>query len=634
MNPQITLRLWIFRGIIAIVFLLLVCRLVYLQMARGNYYEILSNGNRTRSIPIEAPRGVIFDRNGKPLVRNDVTFMLTAVPDEVADNLQVIGTLSGILHMSRKALLQKIFHTTDLSLPVTLKSDMTFSQFAGLSEYLPLPGIYPIEEPVRSYLYPLRDAHLLGYVGQISEGELKRRRSQGLRMGDIVGEDGIERVYDSLLRGQNGAQQVEVDATGRFVKVLSAVQPVPGDNIYLTLDATVQEAAWKAVKEELQVLKKQNGKITPATVVALDPNNGEVIAYVAWPSFNPNWFARGITEKEYKSILDNKFDPLLNRPIQSAYPTGSTFKQITGSAGLQEKVITPNKPLYCPGYFSIPGITFNCFVRTGHGWIKFAEAIAQSCDVYFYKVGYMLGIDRIDKYAHAFGIGQPTGIDLPDESGGLLPTPEWKEKVYKEPWYPAESINLAIGQGYLQATPLQMAVVTSIVANGGTRWRPHLFGRAVKADGAEVTRNVPQYPQMLGTVPVAQKNLALLRLGMRGAVDHGTATAAQVKGIPVAGKTGTAENLPTPLNPRGRNHAWFVSFAPYFPVKDGIYSRKPQLVVVVMMEESGGYGGEFASPVAQKIFTAFFKERNELQEKKPLALRTVKAVAGAAPASR
>jgi penicillin-binding protein 2 len=612
-------RLWIFRVLIAIVFFVLLARLAYLQLYRGDYYQHQANENRIRSIPIEAPRGFIFDRNGVPLAENSTSFMVMAVPYEVSAHLNSLKILSYVLHIPLREILNKVFSSNASSLPVILKEHMDFKEFASLSEYLPLPGIYTIATPERKYLHPYRDAHLLGYVGLASEKDLKERKSEGLKMGDVVGKNGIEEEYDSLLRGTNGDEEVEVDAAGNFVKVLSEKQPVPGNNLYLTIDANLQETAWKAIKEELVVLKKRNGKRTPASVIALNPNNGEVLAYVSWPSFNANWFARGITEKEYQSLLNNPFDPLLNRPIQAAYPTGSTFKQITGSAALQTRVINPNKLYYCPGYFHIPGITFHCFVRSGHGWLKFPEAVAQSCDVYFYRAAYLLKIHKLDEYARYFGIGQLTGIDLPDEASGLLPTPAWKQKTLGMPWFPADTISFGIGQGYLQATPMQMAVVTSIVANGGTYWRPHLFLRAVSQNGSAISSGVPRYPHFVRTVPVSQKNLALLRLGMFGAVDHGTATAAQVKGIPVAGKTGTAENFPTPLNPKGRNHAWFVCFAPYYPLKKGDYIQKPQIVVVVMLEQSGGYGGEFAAPIAQKILTAFFKERKELASRKPLA---------------
>lgn len=596
-------RLWIFRIIILAAFLILLVRLGYLQLFRGDYYEGLALGNRIRSIPIDAPRGVIFDRNGKMLVENEASFNVSVVPEELKGNFGSLTLLASMLHLDRGKVLKKLYGAQGNSEVVVLKQHLNFKEFARISEILPLPGIYIVERPMRRYMHPLRDAHLLGYVGEVSGQELKRRKGEGLRSGDLVGQDGIEKEYDSILRGVNGAQELEVDAVGRLVNILHEVAPTQGNNLYLTIDETLQKAAWNAVGEQLKNLVARNGKRTPASVIALNPNNGEILAYAAWPSFNPNWFVQGITQRQYSSILRASFDPLLNRPIQAAIPSGSTFKIITGSAGLEEKVISPDRPLYCPGYFHIPGMTFHCFIRSGHGMIKFVEAVAQSCDVYFYQVGHRLGIERLDKYAALFGIGQLTGVDLPGESQGLLPTPEWKKKVYHEGWYPAETINMSIGQGYLQITPMQLAVAAAIVANGGTYWRPHFF-KSTTLDLS--TRKIfPHYPEKVRVLTLAPKVLDLVRLGMKEAVDHGTATAAKLPKVVVAGKTGTAENLPTSLNPKGRNHAWFVSFAPF---------SSPEIVVVVMMEQSGGYGGGVAAPIAKKIFEAYFKKHPKESE--------------------
>ncbi|MCL4513882.1 MAG: penicillin-binding protein 2 [Candidatus Eremiobacteraeota bacterium] len=598
-------RILIFRILAILLFVILLLRLGYLEIIKGGFYENQSQENHIRTIPIEAPRGFIFDSNGKPLAVNSISFMLTAVPKEVKNALGNLNIVCQELHLNKKEVLKKLFYSGNSNLPVILKRGMSFRQFAALSEYLPMPGIYPIEAPVRKYLHPYRDAHILGYTGLISNRELKEEKFKNLKPGDIVGQDGIERTYNQILQGKNGAEEIEVNAAGRFVKLLSEIPPKPGHNLYLTISSKLQEAAWKAVHHELKILKKRNKIRTPATVIAINPQNGQILAYVSWPSFNINWFTNGITEKEYEKILKSRFSPLLNLGIQGTYPVGSTFKMITGAAALQAKVISPTKHYECPGYYHLPGITIFCWIKSGMGEIKFPEAIAESCDVYFYRAAHYLGIKRLDWFAKAFGVGQKTGIDLPGEVRGLLPTPRWKEKTFGVPWYPDDTVNLGIGQGFLEMTPIQLAVALSAVANGGIRWQPHFFLKATRVEGTPYTKHTPQFPHKLGRVPVSKKNLAMVRYGMKLCVNPGkhnlpyaTGIGTRLPNVIVAGKTGTSQVAPSASDPEGRNDALFVCFAPY---------QKPTIAIVVIMQESGGYGDQFALPVAKKVLEAYFE---------------------------
>ncbi len=601
-------KILFFRILTLLLFSILLVRLGYLEIIKGNFYEMQSQENHIRTMPIEAPRGFIFDRNGKPLAVNTVSFMLTAVPKEVKNNLNNLNIICRILGLNKKDILQKLFYSGHSNMPVILKRGMDFRQFAALSEYLPMPGIYPIEDPVRKYLHPYRDAHILGYTGLISNRELKEKKYRGLAPGDIVGQDGIERTYNQILQGKNGAEQIEVNAAGRFVKVLSEIPPEPGHNLYLTIDTKLQEAAWKAIHKELKILKKRNGIRSPGVVIAENPQNGQILAYVSWPSFNINWFTNGISEKKYEKILNSRFSPLLNLGIQGTYPVGSTFKMITGAAALQTKVISPTKKYDCPGYYHLPGITIYCWIKSGMGMIKFPEAIAESCDVYFYRAAHRLGIKRLDFFAHAFGVGEKTGIDLPGEVSGLLPTPKWKEKNFNNiPWYPDDTVSLGIGQGFLEMTPIQLAVALSTVANGGTKWRPHFFLKAESINNTPYTTHVPHYPQDLGKVPVSKKNLAIVRYGMKLEIEPGkhnipyaTGVGAQIPHVILCGKTGTSQVTPSASNPEGKNDALFVAFGPY---------QKPTIAVVVIMQQSGGFGDQFALPVAKKVLEAYFQKQ-------------------------
>ncbi|MBI2264869.1 MAG: penicillin-binding protein 2 [Armatimonadetes bacterium] len=606
------LRILLLRLAIIAAFVVIAGRLFFLQIVNGAQFRLRAEENRIREIPIPAPRGDIYDRKGRVLVRNTPSFEVTLIPEELKRPGEVLPLVGALLSLSPDVIRKKIEAHTNPAAPLKLRENLDFPTLARLCERLAdLPGVHLDVRPIRKYPYGRMACHALGYVGEISEEQLKKLRSRGYKMGDLMGKEGVEKEYDELLRGKEGGLRLEVNAQGRVVKVLGERNPIAGRALYLTLDNEVQRAAETALESTLQELAKNNGSKTPGAVVALDPRTGEVLAMVSRPGYFPSLFAGGISVRDYRSLMTHPFYPLYNRAITGAYPCGSTFKLVTGTAALQSKIVSGNSSLYCSGVFMGVGVPFHCFVTSGHGTIGFVEAVGQSCDVFFYTCGYRLGIKRLYYYASQYGLGQPTGIDMPGESGGLLPGEAWKKEVLHDQWYEGETVNLSIGQGYLQVTPLQLGVVGSVVATSGSFYRPHLFKKAISPEGKVVRAYSPVFVRK---VPISARNFAFMRQGMRAAVTHGTSTAANIPQVEVAGKTGTAENMPSAENPAGRNHAWFVCMAPY---------KKPEIVVAVCLEQSGGFGGQWAAPIARKVLEAYF-QLGKKEEKKDGARVKVK----------
>jgi len=581
----------------------LIGRLFQLQVLRGGQFQEKSNYNQIREVVIPAPRGLILDRRGREMVRNRPSFAAAILPAEVEDPALLARRLAPILGMTTQQVEDII--TRHVNSPfelVPIKDGLDPHTLARLAEKRSrLPGVFISVLPSRHYWKGMA-AHLLGYVGEISEQELADLKAQGYRERSTIGKAGLERQYDRQLRGSEGVRRIQVDVAGRVIRTLEETAPVPGDTLSLTIDRQVQETAETALADALYRIGARNGQSCAGAVVALDPDSGAVLAMVSKPAYDPNLFARGISGREYRKLMDNPLYPMLDRVSGASFPCGSTFKMITASAALQEGVCQPTSGFYCPGVLYVGEQPFNCFVRSGHGGISFTDAIAHSCDVVFYRLGQGLRIDRLDDYAGRYGIGRKTGIDLPDEDPGLLPDPAWKERMVHEEWYPGDTINLSIGQGFLGVTPLQLALVTATVANGGTVWRPFLVGQMTDAQGGVTARTSP-HPT--GNVGINPEYLEAVRRGMRGAVAYGTATAAALPDLVVAGKTGTAENFPSPSNPYGRNHAWFTCFAPY---------DHPRIVVTVFLEASGGFGGQWAAPIAREVMAAFFREEKQWEQ--------------------
>ena len=572
----------------------LAARLYHLQVVQAQYYNGKALNNSVVLEPIPAPRGRLLDRKGEILVSNAPQFELVVVPAEMKDRVKTVEILSQFLAEKPEVLEEKIRKAAPW-LPLVLRRDLDLRQLTKATELSELrSGVAVRTGSIRRYQHGKLASHLFGFVSEINAEELRTRRSRGYAMGDHIGKLGLEKQYDELLRGTKGVRQVHIDVLGRTVTEAEIRPPTPGPDLYLTLDLKTQKVAEAALWETLQGLAVTNQERSGGAVVVLEAKTGAVLAMTSLPQYDPKAFSRGITNKEYQALLDDPGYPLVNRLMHSSFSPGSVFKLVTGTAGLQGGYCRPGSHFYCGGSFG----GANCFARAGHGGIDFESAVAYSCNVVFYQLATQMGIDRLHKFCADYGLGSPTGIDLPGETGGLLPEPAWKERVWEDRWYEGDTINLSIGQGFLLVSPLQMAVVTAAVANGGTVVQPYLAEQALARSSAVKFVAQPKHREL----GIKEEYLAAMRRGMRSAVTHGTSTAVLLPQVAVGGKTGTIENAPSLSNPKGRNHAWFVSFA---PVED------PQVVVVVFLEKSGGFGGSLAAPIARKVYEHLFPAAKE-----------------------
>ncbi len=524
-----------------------------------------------------APRGRLYDCNQRLLVSDEPHYQLWVRPGEVQKWAAVEPLLSEALEIPRSELrvrMSRALARAPLD-PLVLQRTLSNHQVARCAVRLRgLPGVYLEAAARRRYSLGRMAADVLGYTGEISEKELKALGGD-YSARDLLGKTGLEKQYDIPLRGHKGSETYTVDARGRTVAVEEARSPGAGSDLHLTLDAKLQQKAERLL--EAAVHAPYGG-----AVVVLEAQSGRVRVLATRPGFDPRPFSRGISAKEYSRLLRDPSAPLLSRAFEGAYSPGSTFKLVTSSAGLAENLCTPSTVFFCPGSYRGQ----NCFVTSGHGTIGFRDTLAQSCDTVYYRMADQLGPKRLVRYSRAFGLGSPTGIDLPHEEAGLVPDPQWKLKNWHEPWGWYDTTNMGIGQGMLLVSPLQMAVMTAAVANGGKVYKPFLVEKVVSPAGALQWSARPR-PRPRSQVPVKPALLQAVRNGMIGAVQHGTGGAAAVPGLEVAGKTGTVET-------NGPNHTWFVSFAP---------ARHPKLVVVVFLEKSGGYGGEKAAPIARELYT-------------------------------
>lgn len=593
-------RLTISFGIVLAAFSFLILRLWHLQVAEGDYHRTLSENNRVRLKRVNSTRGLIFDRNGELLVENRPSFDVVMVPEDAVHPQAVLSRLGGFLHQelvdARQALASAAASRRPPFENVVLRRDVDWDTLVAVeTRQIELPGVSLQIGPRRNYLYGPLAGHLLGYVGEVNVDELQKL--SGYQMGDTIGKYGLEKYWEDRLRGENGGQQIEVDAFGRKLRVLDEVPEVPGANIHLTIDIGLQRAADAALGDK------------EGSVVVLDPKDGAILAMVSKPAFDPNMFARGITEDEWRSLVNDPLHPLSNKAIQGQYPPGSTFKIVVATAALEEKVIDPSARIFCGGSLHFGNHEFRCWKKGGHGWVDLHEAIVGSCDVYFYQVGQRLGVDTIAEYARRFGLGAPSGIALDHERAGTIPDSQWKRQRYGEPWYSGETLSVAVGQGYVTATPLQMANVIATVADGGVRHRPHYIERMEGPDGEKVALPTDKGVS-LGVKP---STLAKVQAALRDVVEseRGTGKKARVEGIEVAGKTGTSQavrlktdrKINQQLLPREqRDHAWFVSFAPV---------GAPEVAVACLIEHAGGGGGAMAAPVVQQVLSYYFAHKND-----------------------
>jgi penicillin-binding protein 2 len=560
-------------------FLVVVGQLWYLQVLDGARLQELSDKNRIRVRPVAAPRGVLFDRSGLPLVDNRPAFTLSLIPREIDDRPRVLGRVAVLLKIPYAELNDALARVPgDSLMPVRVRRGLTLEEVSKIEEWkLELPGVIVEVEPQRMYPTSRFAAHLLGYVREANEEQLRQGH---YRRGDMVGQSGLERLLDQYLRGADGGERIEVDALGRPIRLIQHTEPVPGAQVVTTVDRRIQEAAERAMEGHA------------GAVVVLDPRDGDVLAMVSTPAFALDQFTGTIDRETWVQLIRNPAHPMLNRTVQSQYAPGSIFKIIVAAAGLQEATLAPMDRIYCNGEFHLGNWTFNDWKEGGHGAVDLHRAIVESCNVYFYQAGLRVGLDMIARYARGFGFGVSTGIDLPGEKFGFIPTP----RRGRRPAFLGDTLNVAIGQGAVLATPMQVARMMAAVANGGILFKPRLVQRVVRADG----RVLYSDPGLVnGQVELSPMVWAFLRQSLLDVVKEGTGVAANVPGIEIAGKTGTAQLVANSKAERGQDNAWFASFAP---------ANDPQYVVVVMVEH-GGKGGQVAAPIARAIYEAIFFEK-------------------------
>lgn len=575
-----------------VLFAVLLGRMVYLQLWRGDYYAKQSDGNRLRQSRILAPRGIIYDSEGKELV-NNLPGYAVVLQKQSSYKPETLQRLSNLLQMPVEEINAKIKASENFYEPIMLKNNLDQQMVTKIEEQRRyMPEVMLSVQPIRNYPYHELAVHALGYVGEVSSYEIEQGLFKNISQGSLVGKGGLEKSYDKYLRGEDGAFMEEVDVAGNVVKHYDSVQPVPGKNLKLTIDYELQKELETFTDKHLAFLRSSG--IAPgaraAAVVAIDPRNGAVRAMVSRPVYDPNWFVHGISSKNWNSINNDPNYPMNNKVISGEYPPGSTFKIVTGSAAFELKKVGLNEPIFDGGFHPMVPTMGNAGGEV-LGWLTFIKALAMSDNVYFYELGYRVGIDNIEKYAHIFGFGERTGIDLEGESKGLVASKKVKREIWDEDWRLGDTFNAAIGQGFNLTTPIQLSVMLSIVANGGTKYQPYLVDSIINSDGSLFEK--PKRAEGKH-IDVSQQTIDYIRMGMSATTQEG-GTASYFAGMPkpIAGKTGTAENS------HGRDHGLFVA---YGPVDD------PELVVVCIVEQ-GGFGSVAAGPIVYKAFEEFFQEK-------------------------
>jgi penicillin-binding protein 2 len=560
-----------------ICFSILVISLWYLQMIRGEEFRERAIENCIRCLVEDAPRGRIYDRQEKLLVTNRPAVVVSVIPAEVDDLEKLSERLSKIIGISPEEISQTVKNYRENPFkPVKILDDCNTKKIIEIEERKDeLKGVVLEVKPRRDYLYHDFAAHSLGYVGEIDKEELEQFGNPKFQGGDIIGKAGLEKYYDDILRGEKGGKEVEVDALGQEIATLLYQKPVPGEDLVLTIDRDLQ-----LYGENLLFGKK-------GSIVVSDPNSGEILALVNRPSFSPNIFANGISSSDWQRLSSDVDYPLTNRSVQGVYSPGSIFKVVTAIAALEEGVTDRKRKIYCSGSFELANQVFTCWKEIGHGSLSIVDGIAHSCNIYFYTLGKDLGIERFNKHMQKFGLGEKTGIDLPAEAIGTIPSAQWKKREVKEIWFPGDTINLSIGQGYLLLTPLQVHNLITTIVTEGEVYKLHLVKKIISADGKTVEEIKPE---IYRKVDLSSDTFKIIKEGLRQTILKGTGWRANIKELVVAGKTGTAQN------PQGETHAWFIGFAPY---------EDPEICITIFLE-NGGEGGEVATPIARAILEKYF----------------------------
>jgi penicillin-binding protein 2 len=582
-RDDLVARVRVLSAVVTGLLVAIACGFWSVQIAQGDYYRELAENNRLRKLPITAPRGLIYDRRGRLLVENLPSYNLMidrSRAGKLESSLEFAATVLGRPLTDLEDLMER-YRGVPVFKPVLIAENLSLAEVARFGVHgLEYPEFEVQVQHLRLYRHREQVAHVIGYIGEVSPDEVEHAGG-GYAVGDLVGKKGLEQTYDAVLRGKDGERVVVVDSRGQLLREYGEKPSVPGRTLTLSLDLDLQQEAARWL----------DGPEKVGAIIAMDPRNGEILALVSSPSFNSNLFTHRLLEDQWRAILDAPNNPLQDRALQNTYSPGSTFKIIMATAGLTEGVVHENDRVFCTGSNVIYNHPFRCWRKEGHGWVGIHEALRGSCDTYFYHLGQKLGIERIARYARLFGLGSPTGIDIRGERRGLVPDEEWSEKTRKTRWYPGETISVAIGQGPVQLTPLQMTEMIAIVANGGWRVTPHLV------------RNLPPPPPPV-RVALDEHALEVVRRGLWAVVNEPGGTAfgsANIPGADIAGKTGSvqviaqkvrtnAKNLPF----RYRDHGWFTSFMP---------ASQPRLVITVFLEHGGS--GHAAAPVAKALYARY-----------------------------
>lgn len=591
----------VFAGLLVMFFVALIfTRLWFLQIHKGEEYRDRAYNNRVRTREIAAPRGNILDAKGRELVGNRPSFNVLLVREDSNDVAELLKKLSVTLDLDISKLWDKLRQAkgTPLHIPVRLLEDVDWETLAYVENHnQEFPGIRIEAVPVRVYHYGNLAAHVIGYLAEISKKELAARSSALYAGGDLVGKMGLERLHEADLRGEKGRSSTEVNALGFEQQLLKKIDPLPGNDIQLTIDATLQKVA-----EDLMAAGEKAG-----AVVAMEVKTGRVLVLASNPVLPLTQFVGGISYKNWDALLKNEQHPLINKTVQGMYPPGSTYKMMTAMAGLSTGVIDKDTVFYCPGYYVLGNRRYHCWKRGGHGAVNLKRALSESCDVYFYQVGLRVGVDRLAQMANKFGLGHRTGIEIEHEKGGLIPTKAWKMKRYQKKWQEGETLSVAIGQGFDLVTPLQICLMTATIANGGTQYLPQVIEKITNPEG-DVLKSFEAV--VVGDLGLDKAFLGLIRDGMEEVVQgrRGTARKVRIKGLTIGGKTGTAQVVrlkqykhlkEADIPYKYRDHAWFTCYAP---------AEDPEIAITVLVEH-GLHGGSGAGPVAKALMETYFAAR-------------------------
>jgi len=620
------IRLWPIAFVAVSIFVVFIVRLFQLQILEGEDLASRSQANSVKSVRLEAQRGTIVDREGRTIAASRPAYGVDLIPNEIKHPWRTYSVLGNVLAQDPAEIAKEVGQPTGRRRfqPISLSKDLAPEERAEIAAHrYAMPGVELYRKPLRDYVYRDMAAQLLGTIGEIDPKELARESFAGYRSGETIGKTGLEAMNESHLRGRAGGVNLIVDVAGREIDEIGRREPTPGGRLVLAIDLDLQQLAEAAfAPEPVEVDPEDPEAPEPmrkmGALVALDPRNGDVLALVSSPAYDANAFAGGIDRETWVALNQDEWRPLRNRAIAGVYPPGSTYKAIVAAAGLAEGVIDATSEVFCPGHFRLGRRVYRCWKRGGHGPVTLETALVGSCDVYFYELGKILGVETLARYARRFGLGSATGIDIPGEVGGLVPTPEWKQRVRGERWIDGETISLSIGQGANLTTPIQLAVAYAAIANGGRLVEPRLVLRRETWDG-EVIDETP--PTIREENVIAPAILELITRGLEGVVmaPGGTGRRARVPGINVAGKSGTTQVVsldliedlePEEIPVRYRDHALFAAFAPV---------ESPEIVVVAVVEHAGQGGGAVAAPMTQKVMARYF-EKKERRVPSQLAL--------------